>query len=324
VANTLAQQGLVEVLSYPFVAPELFDRLGYEPDDPRRSAVAVSNPLSHEAPLMRTSVLDTTLDTLRRNVARGSRDCAVYELGLATRAGERQVRAPVPAIESRPDDSTLAAILAAVPAQPRHAAYAAAGDLEPAGPWGPARKVEASDAVAWAHAVARAVGLELVVTAADLAPWHPGRCAELSLPDGTLVGYAGELHPMVASSLDLPPRTVAGELDLDVLISATGTPVQAVALSTYPVAHTDVALVVDESIPAAQVESALRAGAGERLESVALFDIYRGAQTGEGKKSLAFRLTFRAPDRTLTTDEVSGLRDAAVAIAAERTGAVQR
>ncbi|HEV7145656.1 MAG TPA: phenylalanine--tRNA ligase subunit beta [Pedococcus sp.] len=324
VANTLAQQGLVEVLSYPFVAPELFDRLGYGPDDPRRSAVAVSNPLSHETPLMRTSVLDTTLDTLRRNVARGSRDCAIYELGLVTRALERPASAPVPAIESRPDEATLAAILAAVPAQPRHVAYAAVGDVEPAGPWGPARKVDASDAVAWARAVARAVGLELVVRGADLAPWHPGRCAQLSLTDGTVVGHAGELHPKVASSLELPARTVAAELDVDVLVAATGTPVQAAALSTYPVAHTDVALVVDESVPAADVESSLRAGAGERLESVALFDIYRGAQTGEGKKSLAFRLTFRARDRTLTTDEVSALRDLAVATAAECTGAVQR
>ena len=89
-------------------------------------------------------------------------------------------------------------------------------------------------------------------------------------------------------------------------------------------AHTDVALVVEESVPAAEIESALRAGAGESLESLALFDLYRGEQMGAGKKSLAFRLTFRAPDRTLTTDEVSALRDTAVASAAARTGALQR
>jgi phenylalanyl-tRNA synthetase beta chain len=324
IATTLAHQGLVEVLSYPFVAPEVFDRLGYAADDERRRSVRLSNPLSEAAPVMRTSVLDTLLDTLRRNVARGARDAAVYELGLVTRAAREPVKAPVPGIESRPDDATLAAILAAVPAQPRHAAYAAAGELEPAGPWGPARHAEAADAVAWALAVGRALGLELTVRAADLAPWHPGRCAELTLADGTVVGYAGELHPKVVSALELPTRTVAGELDVDVLVAATGTPLQASTLSTYPVAHTDVALVVEESVPAAEIESALRAGAGESLESVALFDLYRGEQTGAGRKSLAFRLTFRAPDRTLTTDEVSALRDTAVASAAARTGAVQR
>jgi phenylalanyl-tRNA synthetase beta chain len=324
IATTLAQQGLTEVLSYPFVAPGLFDQLGYPAQDERRAAVRLSNPLSDEAPLMRTSVLDTVLDTLRRNVARGSRDVAVYEIGLVTRASATPTSAPVPGIDSRPDEQTLAAILGAVPAQPRQAAFAASGDVEPGGPWGPARTVDAADAVAWATSVAAAIGLELVVSAADRAPWHPGRCAALALADGTVVGHAGELHPKVVAALELPARTVAGELDVDALVAASGTPVQARPLSTFPLAHTDVALVVDEAVPAAQVEAALREGAGEGLESVVLFDVYRGEQTGEGKKSLAYRLTFRATDRTLTTDEVSALRDKAVAAAAAATGAVQR
>ena len=324
VATTLAHQGLVEVLSYPFVGPSLFDRLGLDADDERRQVVTLTNPLSDESPLMRTSVLDTLLDTLRRNVARGSRDVAVYEIGLVTRAQPHPMSAPVPGIEERPDDATLAAILGAVPPQPRHAAYAAAGDVEAGGPWGPGRKADTADAVAWALAVGRSLGLDLVVTSVARAPWHPGRCAQVALTDGTVVGHAGELHPTVTAALDLPARTVAGELDVDVLVAATGTPVQARALSTYPPAHTDVALVVDERVPAAAVEAALRDGAGESLESVLLFDVYRGEQAGAGKKSLAYRLTFRATDRTLTTDEVSALRDRAVAAAASQTGATQR
>ncbi|MDF2145898.1 phenylalanine--tRNA ligase subunit beta [Knoellia sp. p5-6-4] len=324
IATTLAQQGLVEVLSYPFIARDLFDRLGYAADDSRRRTVTVANPMSDEAPLMRTSVLDSLLETLRRNVARGNRDAAVYELGLVT-VGPEQVRsAPVPGIESRPDEATLSAILGAVPAQPRHVAFAAAGDAEPAGPWGAARPFDASDAVAWALAVAKAVGVELVVSATDRAPWHPGRCAQLALADGTVVGHAGELHPKVVTALDLPARAVAGELDVDVLVDATGEPLQAKALSTFPLAHSDVALVVDEAVPTAAVEAALREGAGPSLESLVLFDIYRGDQVGEGRKSLAFRLTFRSAERTLTTDEVSALRDRAVAAAARATGAVQR
>lgn len=324
VATTLAQQGLVEVLTYPFVAPTLFDSLGYAPQDVRRRTEQLVNPLSDELPLLRTSVLDTLLEALRRNVARGQRDVAVYELGLVTVGRDEPSNAPVPGIEVKPDDETLARIRAAVPDQPRHVAMAAAGDAERGGPWGPARKVDASDAVSWTLSVGRALGLDLVVSATERAPWHPGRVAEIALEDGTVVGYAGELHPKVTSTLDLPARTVAAELDVDVLVAATGVPLQATELSTYPPAHTDVALVVAEAVPAAHVEQALRAGAGDGLESVQLFDIYRGEQVGEGRKSLAYRLTFRAAERTLTTDEVSSLRDAAVASAAERTGAVQR
>lgn len=282
------------------------------------------NPLSDEQPLLRTSVLDTLLDALRRNVARGHRDVAVYELGLVTIGREQPSNAPVPGIEVQPDAETLAQIRGAVPEQPRHVAMAAAGDIERGGPWGPGRKADASDAVAWALSVGTALGLELVVTATERPPWHPGRVASIALQDGTVVGHAGELHPKVTSALDLPPRTVAAELDVDVLVAATGVPVQATELSTYPPAHTDVALVVAQEVPAARVEAALRSGAGDRLESVQLFDVYRGEQVGEGRKSLAYRLTFRAAQRTLTTDEVSALRDAAVAAAADRTGAVQR
>ncbi|CCH76422.1 hypothetical protein BN12_1250010 [Nostocoides japonicum T1-X7] len=143
-------------------------------------------------------------------------------------------------------------------------------------------------------------------------------------PDGTVVGHVGELHPKVVTALDLPPRTVAGELDVDALIAATGEPVQAHRLSTYPQATTDVALVVEESVPAASVEAGLRDGTGDDLEALVLFDVYRGGQVGEGRKSLAYRLVVRAPDRTLRTEEVNALRDRAVAAVAERTGAVQR
>ena len=329
VASTLAHQGLVEVLSYPFVGSERFDAFGYTADDRRRVSVRLANPLQDDAPLMRTSVLDTLLDTLVRNVARGSRDVAVYEMGLVTVGRAEQPVAPVVPADRRPDDETVAAILAAVPEQPRHVGYAAAGDALPPGPWGPARRYDASDAVAWALEVGRALGLGLEASAAERAPFHPGRCVAVTASASagvapTVVGYAGELHPQVCQALGLPLRTVAGELSVDALVEATEVAVQATPLSTYPVAHTDVALVVDEAVPAADVEAALRSGAGERLESLALFDVYRGDQVGADKKSLAYRLSFRAADRTLVTDEVSALRDAATAAASSALGAVQR
>jgi phenylalanyl-tRNA synthetase beta chain len=323
-ANTLAGQGFVEVLTYPFVSPKNHDDLGLEANDPRRTTVRIANPLSDEAPLMRTSVLSTMVEALRRNVSRGARDVALFEMGLVTRPLWEPQAAPVPGTDQRPDDVTLAQIIAAVPPQPRRVAFALAGDSDPAGWWGPGRSADWTDAVSAVRAVASALAVDLVVTADNHAPWHPGRCARLELVDGTLVGHAGELHPKAIAALGLPSRTCAAELDVDVLTIASAVTAQAHDLSTFPVAQSDVALVVDERVSAAALESALQQGAGEMLESIWLMDIYRGDQIGPGRKSLAYRLVFRAPDRTLTTKEVNGFRDRAIATAAAAVGAVQR
>ncbi len=326
VATALAGRGFTEVLSYPFVAESLADDLGIPAHDPRRSAIRVANPLSEQAPLMRTSVLDTLVDAVRRNVSRGQRDLALFELGMVTRPAPGSTHtAPVPGVELRPDEATIASMEAAVPPQPRHLAVVLAGEVERSGWWGKGRAADWSDAVEAVRVVAAALAVSLrVEPAGDYAPWHPGRCARLTLVDGTILGYAGELRPKVLARLGLPARTCAAEVDLDALCDASVGPVQLVAFSTQPVALTDIAMTVDDAIPAQAVAETLRAAAGPLLESVALFDEYRGGQVEGGQRSLAFRLAFRAPDRTLTTDEVSALRDTAVAAAAEAFGAVQR
>jgi len=324
VANTLAHHGFAEVLTYPFVGEKVHDQLGLEADDPRRAALRVANPLSEEAPLMRTSVLSTLLEALRRNISRGQRDVAVFEVGLVTRPELPLRVAPVPGVDARPDEDTLQQIRAAVPHQPRRVALALAGDADRGGWWGPGRPVDWSDAVGAARALGAALAVDLRVTADEHAPWHPGRCARITLADGTLVGHAGELHPKALAALGLPARTCAAELDVDVLSTASDTVVEARRLSTYPVAHSDVALVVPAGVPAGEVEAALRQGTGDLLESLSLFDVYTGDQVGDQHRSLAYRMEFRAPDRTLTTEEVNGLRDRAIASAAAATGAVQR
>lgn len=324
VGTALAAQGLTEVLTYPFVSPTHFDALGHDALDDRRMAVRLANPLSDEHPLLRTNVLDTLLGTLRVNVGRGTTDVGLFEVGLVVRPGDPRASAPIPPVGERPDESVLDTITAAVPHQPRHLAIALTGAAVPEGPWGPSRPYAATDAVALARVVGEVLGVALTISADSHSPWHPGRCAAVALPDGTLIGHAGELHPKVVTTLDLPPRTCAVEMDLDALLAGSGTPVQARPLSTYPIARSDVALVVADDVSAAAVESALRSGAGESLEAVVLFDVYRGDQVGEGKKSLAYRLSFRASDRTLTTAAVSAARDAAIASAALAVGAVQR
>ena len=166
-----------------------------------------------------------------------------------------------------------------------------------------------------ARVVADALGLELTVRAAVAAPWHPGRCAELLLGEA-VVGHAGELHPKVCRAFGVPARTSVAELDLDALLARAGRVPPAPHFSTYPVAKEDVALIVADDLPAAELAATLREGAGPLCESVRLFDVYTGPQVGEGRKSLAFALRFRAPDRTLTEKETAAARDAAVALAA--------
>jgi phenylalanyl-tRNA synthetase beta chain len=231
--------------------------------------------------------------------------------------------APIPPVERRPSAEEFAALNAAIPDQPLHLGLVVSGERERSGWWGAGRSASWQDAVGMVQEVAAALGVEVAVRPGARAPWHPGRCAEFLLGD-LVVGHAGELHPTVCRSFVLPARTAAAEVDLEPLLAAAVDVVKGPAFSSYPVAREDVALVVDSSVAAADLESALREGAGAMLESIRLFDVYTGDQVGEGKKSLAFRLRFRAPDRTLTDEETGVLRDAAVAAAATRFAAVQR
>ncbi|GDY72731.1 hypothetical protein SAV31267_022160 [Streptomyces avermitilis] len=327
VGRALAGAGYVEAPNYPFIGEHVFDQFGLAADDPKRRVVKLVNPLSEEEPALRTTLLPGLLGALRRNDGRGSHDLALFETGLVfhPRAEQRiAVRLPV---DRRPTDEEIASLTAALPEQPRHAAVVLAGAREQAGWWGKGRPADWADAVEAARTLAREAGTELLVRAGQYGPWHPGRCAELAVVlDGEekVIGYAGELHPGVLKTLGLPARTSAMELNLDALEQASAGVVKGPRISTFPVATQDVALVVDKTVPHADVEAALREGAGELLESIRLFDVYESEQLGAGKKSLAYALRFRAADRTLTVEEASTARDAAVALAAERTGAALR
>ncbi|MFF8999585.1 phenylalanine--tRNA ligase subunit beta [Streptomyces achromogenes] len=326
--RALAGAGYVEAPNYPFVSEQVFDQLQLAADDPARRVVKLVNPLSDEEPALRSTLLPGLLGALRRNAGRGSHDLALFETGLVFHPREESRAAAHLPVDRRPTDEEIAALNAVLPEQPRHAAVVLAGAREQAGWWGKGRPADWADAVEAARALAREAGAELVVRKGQYGPWHPGRCAELVVvADGgeKVVGHAGELHPRVLKALGLPERTCAMELDLDALEAAGDGVPQAPGISTFPVATQDVALVVDKPVPAAEVEAALREGAGELLESIRLFDVYENAeQLGEGRKSLAYALRFRAGDRTLTVDEASAARDAAVALAGERTGAALR
>jgi phenylalanyl-tRNA synthetase beta chain len=323
VGFALAGAGLVEVRSWPFLGDGDLDRLGLPADDPLRDTIRVANPLSEQAPQLATTLLPGVLSTAARNVGRGLTSVGVYETAPVFVPTPERLRAPILGVHRRPDQAELDKLLAAVPHQPLTLAVVLAGDREAPGWWGPGRAVSWADAVQVVREVARVLHVPLQVAQATREPWHPGRCAQLRV-DGRLVGHAGELHPSVCQAYGVPPRTCAVEVDLDLLISRAPVVVRAPTFSTYPVAKEDVALVVAADVPAADLAATLAEGAGELLESVRLFDVYAGAQIGEGRRSLAFALRFRAPDRTLTEAETGAARDAAVALAEQRHGAVRR
>jgi len=321
VARSLAENGYVEVLPFPFVDGGVWDAFGLAADDVRRRTVHVLNPLDAERAELGTTLLPGLLDMLVRNRSRGLADVALYTVGQVVLPHHSPVPMPDPGVTSRPTDAEIAQIEAALPAQPLHVGAVLAGDRDTRGWWGAGRAAGWADAVAAAQLVGQVAGVELQAVAADLAPWHPGRCAELRA-GGFPVGHAGELHPKVVEALGLPPRTCAMEIDLDMLPLDESRP--APRISPYPPIAVDVALVAAFDVPVAQLADALVDGGGELLEDVRLFDVYSGEQVGEGKRSLAYTLRFRAPDRTLTNEEANAARDAAVAVATERHQAVLR
>jgi phenylalanyl-tRNA synthetase beta chain len=321
IGKSLALNGYVEILPTPFLPAGKFDQWGLPVDDSRRTTEQVLNPLESDRPQLATTLLPGLLEALGRNVSRGAVDVALYAIAQVveptpeTRAVER-----IPN-DRRPTDEEIATLDASLPRQPQHIGVVMAGLREPAGPWGPGRPVEARDAFEAVRVIGRAAGVELTLRAAKYLPWHPGRCAEVVIGD-TVVGHAGELHPAVVERSGLPKGTCAVELDLDAIPITEALP--APAVSPFPAVFQDVSLIVGEDVAAQTVVDAVRDGAGELLEDVRLFDVYTGPQIGDGRKSVTLALRFRAADRTLTEDEASAARDAAVKTAADRVGAVQR
>lgn len=322
--QAFADAGLTEVLAYPFVSKAANDTFGVAEEGAPRSAVKLANPISEEQGFLRTSILPGLIEVAKRNHSRGFRDLAVFEAGLVFLPAGEVGTASIPPLGVKPADEVLDALYDGVPDQPLHIAAVLTGHDSPAAANHTPRPWDWADALDMARLAGDVLGVELVVSQGRHQAFHPGRAARLSLRSGEVVGYAGELHPKLLAAHDMPERSVAVEINADVLFEAAADVIVARHISTFPVATQDVALVVPQEVPADDVLTALREGAGELLEDVALFDVYAGKGIEDGKKSLAFSLRFRAADRTLTADEASAARESAVALAASRFGAVQR
>jgi phenylalanyl-tRNA synthetase beta chain len=316
-ANYLASKGFAEVYNSPFVNPSYVADLGFTGD--RAKSFKLANPMSEEFPDLRTHLLPGLLLTAVRNQGRGAKDIAIFEIGSVFRNTEKLESPGVVGIDAVPSEKIKTSIYKSVPNQPLHVGAVVAGKLSADSWHTKGEKFTWVEAIGFARSIVENTGNMTNTVPSDFAPWHPGRCAEIQI-DGKPVGHAGELHPRVISLLGLPERSCAFVVVLSAIPFAESK--KATSLVTMPPAIQDISLVVDQKIPAVSVEDALRAGAGDLLESISLFDRYEKVE--DGKVSLAFTLVFRASDRTLTADEVSKFRQAATESAAKKCGAVLR
>ncbi len=300
--TALAGMGVTEVQTYPFLSQAAFDRLELPADDPRRRTLRLANPISEEAPELRTTLLPGLAEAAGRNLARGLDGVAVYELGavfLPVRDGEL------------PDEPlTLGVLLAG---------QAPAGRFDD-----PRRPFDFADAKGVAEGLVAALGVPGVgYRAEEPPPYHPGRCAAVLLEDRP-VGLLGQLHPRVAVAWELPAATFAVELELAPLLAAVPRMRPAPTPSPYPELTFDVAFLVPPGVAESDLEAALREAGGDLLTRLTLFDAYEGPPLPPGHRNLAYRVALQAADRTLTDADGAAIRDRMAALAAARTQAVLR
>jgi phenylalanyl-tRNA synthetase beta chain len=277
--------------------------------------LALANPLSDEQPLLRTTLLPGLFGAINRNTSRGFTDVSLFEIASVTLPSADQsstggTNPPRPSVAGRPSEADLAALEKLLPEQPLYAAAVLTNAS-----W--------SDAVEIALSLGTEIGVQLTVQKADIAPWHPGRCAQLVI-NSQVVGTAGELAPRVVEKVGLPKRSVAFEIDLSALMASANVTPSAPRIWTFPIVKEDLALVVKKEIAAADLMQSVTDAAGELLEDIKLFDVYEGNQVPEGHKSVAFALRFRASDRTLSADEVQAVRQTVLAAVNEKFGATLR
>ena len=299
--DVLAAQGLHEIVGWSFTHPGLADRLRLGPDHPLRRTVTLANPLSTDLSVLRTTLLGSLLDTAQHNRARGAATVRLFEAGavyLPTDAGQ-------------------------LPLEPHHVGAVLAGAVRPAS-WrdGHPPAVDFFAAKGVLEGLMDALRADWRLDVAQEPFLHPGRAARIVVA-GAHAGWIGEVHPLVAAQWDLRDKVAGFELDLD----AVPEPPTAVyrGLSDFPDVREDLAVVLPERVTAAVLLEVVRHAGGPLLAEAEVFDVYRDSERlGEGNTSLALRLTYRAPDRTLTDEEVAERRDAITkAVAGELGGRIR-
>lgn len=307
---SLAASGLTEVTCLPFVGSSDFDEIGIPADDPRCEFVTLANPLSNEQPGLTTTLLIGLLRSAVLNLSRGHENFGLYEVARVFRPGPGQ-DAPIYGVDRRPTPEEYAVFDQVLPEQPHHAAWVLVGKRVRADWRGPGIETDWADAVSVVRDLAAVLNVDLAVEQANIAPFHPGRCAAIRV-DGEVVGHAGELHPKVAQEMGFGGRVAIAEVDLSALLAAAPAIGPKPEFSTFPVAKEDFAFIVADDMPSVRIAEAMQK-ASDLVESVRLFDVYTGDQVTAGHKSLAFNVRLRAADRTLSEADIRSARESVLA-----------
>jgi phenylalanyl-tRNA synthetase beta chain len=300
----LRDLGFDQAVGWSFTDPTEAARLRIPADDPRATPVVLANPLSEDQSAMRTTLLGSLLDVAARNLARGAGDLALFESARVYLRQGPEEKGPIDPLAGR-----FAGDQPAPFTEPHRFAGIAVGSLSARSWRGGGERADFFAVKGVLEALARQLGVELEFARGEEPFLHPGRAATVSVA-GEAAGWLGEVHPLVCRTWDLD-AAVGFELGAAPLLAAATSGEETYEdVTTFPAVYQDLAVVVPAATPASEVRQAVLEGGGELLRAATVFDLYEGEQLGEDRKSLALNLEFRADDRTLTDDEVTGLREA--------------
>ena len=283
--------GYSEIITYSFVSPAIFDQIRLPKDSALRNTLKIQNPLGEDTSIMRTTALPSMLDILSRNSAYHNKAAKLYELAKIY----------------LPQETGL-------PAEPK---------ILVLGTYGAGETFFTLKGELEAIFTGLRIQKATYTAVANNPSYHPGRCAKVTI-SGVDFGYLGQIHPLVAANYGMDAEVYCAEIDFDKLFALQLPEPSYTPLPKYPAVTRDIAIVCDEATTVGQAQDVITKAGGKLLRSVRLFDIYRGANLGDGKKSLAFSLTLRADDRTLTDDDSEGTISKILAALKDSLGATLR
>lgn len=278
IKNTMISCGLSEVYTYSFTSPKIFDRIKLPGESELRKVVTISNPLGEDYSVMRTTTVPDMLSVISRNYNRRVEEARLFELSYI------YIPKELP-LQDLPVEKPVLTL----------------------GMYGNVDFYNLKGAVEELLAKLRIRDYQLMPEK-DNPTFHPGRTAKLII-NGNEAGIIGEIHPDVTEEFAAPERTYIGMIDVEPLVENANMLVQYKPLPRFPSVERDIAMLLDESIMAGDIENIIIENGGKILEGIDLFDVYKGKQVPEGMKSMAYSLTFRAEDRTLTDEEVNKAMD---------------
>ena len=275
VKDTLCAMGLYEINTFSFISPKYYDKICMPKDDKRRNSVVISNPLGEDTSVMRTTSMPSMLEVLSKNHNLKNEEAMLYEVATIYLPNEDKTK---------------------LPEEPKEIAIGMYGS------------VDFYDLKGVIEGLLDNCGIKgYYVRAEENAPsFHPGRCAKIYANNDTCLGIFGEIHPLVSANYSFTKRVYVGVLDFEAMFDNHIAESKYTPLPKFPALTRDFSFVCDESLEVGTIEGVMKKAGVKLLESVKLFDIYRGAQVGENKKSVSFSVSLRASDRTLNDEEADG------------------